>query len=101
MFAGLIRRSPCHSPAPSGTKTARLREALESGPMDCGELSDVIGRPQGVIHGLLKHDKNKGRVIWDGARYRINPSYDHAVAEEVKRAHALLMRHGYTVTKPA
>ena len=100
MFAQLVRRNPRYSPAPAGTRVARLRDALADGPMTPVEMAELIGRGRDVIHGLMKHDRVKGRVLWDGARYSLNPDYDDALADQIKRAAALLMRHGYTVAKP-
>jgi hypothetical protein len=50
---------------------------------------------------LLKHDMQKGRVIFEEHKYRWNHEYDTAEAAQIRAAASLLRKNGYQVSRHA
>ena len=86
---------------PGISKTERMRQYLrEHGWANSSTLAMEADAPQTALVGaLLKGDLSKGRVIRDGNGYRWNRAFDDRTADRIKRAVALLRRHGYEVKK--
>jgi hypothetical protein len=84
------------------SKTQRMREYLrENGWANSHTLADEADVPEvGLVGALLKGDIAKGRVLRTGNGYAWNIEYERTQQqEELRRAIALLKRHGYQVKK--
>lgn len=99
------RQPPCAErfEVTSLSKTERIRTYLrEVGPAVSATLAIEADVPSCALVGaLLKGDLARGSVVRDGARYVWNSDWDNQAAEEIRKAKALLKRHGYIVTKRA
>lgn len=83
------------------SKTERMRQYLrEHGPTTSAVLAMECDVPTCALVGaLLKGDLARGSVWRDGDRYAWDSSWDEHLAAELRDARALLVRHGYRVTK--
>lgn len=82
------------------SKTEQLRRVLRRGPATSFELARCTGAREQSISALLKYDFFKGRVEFVRRQdapgvYRLTD----AAAQALGRAKALLIAHGYTVSK--
>lgn len=99
-------QSTCREPTrvSSGlSKTERMRIYLrEFGPATAANLAMEADVPSSALVGaLLKADLAMGRVVRDGSRYAWNSEWDEQTNNDIRKAKALLMRHGFTVRKEA
>lgn len=87
---------------PDESKTEQIRSLLRSrGPLNAAAIAMEIGLDGGtaLVGALLKNDLHNGAVIRQGGCYAWNQDYDHALANELAEARALLRRNGYRVEK--
>jgi len=84
------------------TKVARVRELLrQNGEMSAASICMEVEYPNtGLLALSLKHDIAMGRFIFSDGLYSVNLGYDADLHLKIKRAKALLCRHGYTVVRP-
>lgn len=83
------------------SKTERMRQYLrEHGPTTSAVLAMECDVPTCALVGaLLKGDLARGSVSRSGDRYAWDSMWDEHLAAELRDARALLVRHGYRVTK--
>lgn len=81
------------------SKAARVRELLrQKGPMSAAEICMEVDYPNtGLVSASMKHDIAIGRLSLTNGLYAVNPDYDANLHRSIKRARALLRKHGYTV----
>jgi len=94
---------PTPQPEPAQpSKTDRLREYLRTQgsatAIDLALEADLAST--GLVGALLKVDLERGRVEFRAGRYTYNHEFDEAMDAEIRKAMALLKRHGYKVKKP-
>lgn len=105
---GLLRTAARRQPAsaasrtaPAETKTGRIRQLLERGPMRAVEICMEVELPDtGRVYALLKNDLRSGRISFHDGRFAISDSFDVALQRQLDEAARLLRRHGYAVKPP-
>lgn len=86
----------------SNSQAAALRLALVDGPKTCRQLHEATGVPAARVRGILKVDIDLGRIrcVLRGPSigvYSLAEQLD--LQERLKEARALLVRHGYAVSR--
>lgn len=90
---------------PGLSRTERIRQLLKSSsrPITAAEIAFDLEDHfpdfgSHLVWLLLKYDISKGRVIFDGSKYRWNADYDTAESVAIRAAIKLLEKHGYEVS---
>ncbi|MEP6770272.1 MAG: hypothetical protein ABI893_00635 [Polaromonas sp.] len=89
------------------SRTERIRRLLKQATRPvtameiCFDMAEhFLNFETSLVWLLLKYDIKKGRVIFEGGKYRWNDAYDTAEAAAIRAAIKLLASHGYEVALP-